>query len=206
MVTIACVLKSGGDYTVGYVDALWKAVVKNSAYPINLVCLSNIKGEHQDIALKDNLPGWWSKIELFKLKGPVVYLDLDTVIVGSIDPLIELACLCGEDEFFMLRALNPKRKRASGVMIWNGDWSWIHSEFKDKYIERIRWDQKYIELKLARREIKAKSIQDYITGIYSYKLHCKPKPPEDARIILFHGRPRPHEVNWLGWVKRNWAS
>jgi hypothetical protein len=37
----------------------------------------------------------------------------------------------------------------------------------------------------------------YPDQIFSYKLHCEQGTPDNARVICFHGQPRPHEVNWL---------
>lgn len=39
----------------------------------------------------------------------------------------------------------------------------------------------------------------------SYKLHYlrRGKLSDDCRIVAFHGRPKPHEVNDF-WVKENW--
>ena len=33
-------------------------------------------------------------------------------------------------------------------------------------------------------------------GVYSYKAHCKPVVPVDAKFIFFHGKPRPWRLGW----------
>jgi hypothetical protein len=38
----------------------------------------------------------------------------------------------------------------------------------------------------------------------SYKTHCTKGVPDGARVVCFHGRPRPHEVG--GWVKDYWEA
>ena len=35
--------------------------------------------------------------------------------------------------------------------------------------------------------------QNYITSL---KVHCRQQTPQETSIICYHGRPRPHEINW----------
>nr|WP_145924153.1 hypothetical protein [Halomonas elongata] len=43
---------------------------------------------HQPLA--HGWPGWWSKLELFRPHGgDLLYLDLDTVVRGDLQPLID---------------------------------------------------------------------------------------------------------------------
>ena len=84
--TIACVLRSGGDFDAEYVERLRDGVAANLSLPHRFVCLSDIEVPCERVALRHGWPGWWSKLELFEqLKGRVLYFDLDTVIAGSLN-------------------------------------------------------------------------------------------------------------------------
>ena len=57
------------------------------------------------------------------------------------------------------------------------------------------WDQHLIESLLKAHKWNVDIIQN-IVKTYSYKLHCKDGVPEDASVVCFHGKPRPHEIGW----------
>jgi len=41
--------------------------------------------------------------------------------------------------------------------------------------------------------------------VQSFKINkCFDEIPEKSKIIVFHGKPNPHEINY-GWVKHNWV-
>jgi len=194
---VFCVYKTGGDYTAKYVQKLYDCVIKHSSLPIDFYCFTNSEEElpGTKVLLQHNLPGWWSKIEMFKLfQGRVVYFDLDTIIVGNIDSLLNYS-----GPMAMLKDFcNPEL--ASGVMAWNSPLQIIYRKAMAQ-IDHIRshpreWDQKLIAGTLADAKWNIDIIQN-IVKTYSYKLHCQECIPEDASIVCFHGHPRPHEVNWL---------
>lgn len=97
-VNIICVLWKGSfrgrPYDEDWVLRLRNMVSNNLSYPFKFFCISNIDmSEVNYIKLKHNYPGWWSKVELFRqdlpLSGRCLYLDLDTLIVGDLDEIIE---------------------------------------------------------------------------------------------------------------------
>lgn len=213
MVTVACVFKSGGDYNLDYVLKLRSSVERNTTKKTEFICL----GDSSFFAnqLSDNLPGWWSKIELFKLVGNILYFDLDTIILRNIDEMISIAESLQFNEFVGIKAFNPIRNQCedtkfnSGIMAWNGNFKFIYDNFNLKKAinnpdKRMIGDQDYISRSLREIQIKIKFWQDEMEGIHSYKRHCKDGLPEDAKIICFHGHPRPHEAVEMDWVKENW--
>lgn len=194
MITFVCVLRSGGDYDERYVAAMYKGLSECCSYPFRFTCLTDI-GNHAKITpLKNKFPGWWSKIEAFRVKGPVIYLDLDTVLVGTIDLLVEhVLCWQEHSTFWMLEAFAKKETYASGIMAWTGDWSFIYDRFcqdSEWTMQGYSWDQRWIRDQVA----EIKPINRDLYGIVSYKHHCLSSIPEEAKIICFHGKPRPHEV------------
>lgn len=228
MIKIGCVLKSGGDFGPADVYRLAGEIQKYLDLPYTLTCLTDISDKmdlHPRIAtslslevlpLQHNLPGWWSKLEVFSLSGPVLYLDLDTVIVGEVTPLAQAVIDLREHQILMLRAFRHTHEWASGIMGWQGDWSWLLQgllETPRQFIQQARgwmmknrWQQNYwvsypgdqdwiVDCLNARKGCEKVPAQRVQPGIYSYKHHIRGKEmPGDARIICFHGKPRPTEV------------
>src|SRR6185437_8074786 len=59
MLTVACVLKSGGVYTPEYVERLRSGVGQHLDH-YKFVCLSDVDVPDR-IPLENDWPGWWSK-------------------------------------------------------------------------------------------------------------------------------------------------
>ena len=201
-VTIACVLKSGGDFTKTYVEKLQRGVKR--CFPnINyeFVCLTDRTDIKccRTIPLINDWPGWWSKIELFRpgvFEGKVIYFDLDTVLIKNISELVSVP-----RKMTMLKAFNPSRHRASGIMIWKaGDYDFIYKDFLENPCFE-GGDQDFIVKKL-RRKGGALAVQR-TTSVVSYKHHCKEGLPANTQIVCFHGQPRPSKVK-TDWMKEYW--
>ena len=89
---VACVLRSGGIYSPEWVRKLRDGVARQFTVPHRFVCLSDVDVSAicERIPLVEDWPGWWSKIELFRsglFDDTVLYFDLDTVPVGSLDAM-----------------------------------------------------------------------------------------------------------------------
>lgn len=196
MVTVACVLRSGGDYTPEYVERLAYGVQRHS--PWRFVALSDCSLDFETIPLAHDWPGWWAKLELFRpglFEGPVLYLDLDTVIVGDLSPLMSV-----KHEFTMLADFFKPQYAASGVMAWEGDWSRIYRAFASNpsgHIARCNTrqcfgDGGFIAKNLGRRpDIWQARCPNLIA---SRKVVATRNA--DERIVCYHGRPRPAETGW----------
>lgn len=207
MLTFACVLRSGGDYTIHDSIVLSRQVRRQMLIPHRFVCLSDL--DIQDdfvecIPLEKNWPGWWSVVELFRLTGPTIVTGLDTLIIDCIDRLGELALTCPVDDFYMTipqpKAIQRGEKWCSGMMIWNGDWSWLYDQFKISDIQRFKKEQRYTTHQLTKNKINVRLLQNEFDGFYSYKNDVmNRKIPEDAKVIAFHGHPRPSECKekWI---------
>lgn len=197
MITIACVLRSGGGvYNTAYVEKLRDGVARNLKAPHRFVCLSDVDVPCERIALEHNWPGWWSKIELFKLPGPVLYFDLDTIITGDLGEIA--AC---RDRFIILRNFYSKNHVGSGMMAWQDDVRRVYDRFDARVMGRCAGDQEFIG-----EMIQGVIWQDLLPGqIVSYKAHVRKaikrtetgtgEIPEGARVVCFHGAPRPHETD-----------
>lgn len=196
--TFACVLKSGGDYKPEHVRVLAKQVETHTTVSYRFVCYSDIDTIPgvETIKLEGEFEGWWAVPEVFRNQGPTIITGIDTVIYQNIDALFKIAINSSSEDFWMIRAFANPNKTASGIMIYNGDWSWLWEEYKTANASKsFRGEQDYTISKLKERNITPKIIQDAFQGIYSWKKHCRAYGiPSDCRVILFHGKPRPHEV------------
>lgn len=210
---VICVLKTGGSYTDKYVEVMEKMVSKNITLLYKFVVLSDSPKVKNKKNLEFNFPGWWSKLELFRLIGPCLYFDLDTIILRNIDPLVRVVQSLEQGEMRMLTPFNPRKRArgefASGIMAWHGDFSVLIKEITDKkmwkYDDRRGGDQLYIFETLRKHSVPIRPIEKYLK-IYSFKRHCLDGLPRDADIVCFHGSPRPHEIKGVDWVSQYWRE
>lgn len=216
-----CVLKRGGDYTPEYVRKLFSMISRNYTGDFRFVCMTDELTDNVQVRdprfivlkLEHNFQGWWSKFEIFGLYGTVIYFDLDTVILGSLDDMVKAAESLKKDEFIGLGTFNsykelfPELKFNSGVMAWNGDYRFVLNNFDYEMMStspKYDGDEGWIRQILSSKSITIKYWQDLVSGIYGYKRHCLSKLPADARVVCFYKRPRPHEAKEQ-WVKENWS-
>ncbi len=225
-INIVCV-KWGKKYPSLYANRLYNMVSRNMTKPFNFYCLTdNSKGLNSNINSldinNDYLEGWWIKLMLFKedffgLKGHLIYMDLDVVITGNIDFLTS--------EFSGLQIIqnwSSNKMWNSSVMSFKlGSLSYVWKNFLNEDYNKIKkdfnGDQEWIFHCIPHAKIFDKD------KIISYKKSCKSefckilrkfdiiiKPPKlikcklpyDARIVIFHGKPDPHDIMYDSW--RNW--
>lgn len=193
MLTVACVLKSGGIYDASWVARLQAGVARHLSVPHRFVCLSDVEVPCERIPLVHDWPGWWSKIELFKLPGPVLFFDLDTAVTGD---LSDIAAAVDDWALIALRDFYRPDGLGSGVMGWACDNSLFYERFASDAAgwQRqlgARGDQGFLEEATNRRGIR--HWQDLLPGqIVSYKVHCRRSGtiPEGARVVCLHGLPK----------------
>lgn len=207
MLTIACVLKSGGIYDATWVARLRDGVARHLPLAYRFVCLSDIDVPCERIPLEHDWPGWWSKLELFKLDGPVLFFDLDTAIVDDITTIGVHAHASG---FKMLRDFYAPAHCGSGVMAWGGE---PPRELYDAFttdpevlmkMQRARMgDQAFIEevYGIGRVQRWQDKVGDQIV---SYKVHCRNGIPPDARVVCLHGRPKFEDMPVNDPVRQAW--
>jgi len=206
-VTIALVLKTGGEYyDYKYVNNIVDSIRENISTSYRIVCITDNDiglSNHIDeiIPFKHNWPKWWGKIELFRpdilQDGQIFFFDLDTFIVGCLDDIIAYrGPFCGLRDFYNLEVM------ASGFMSWQGSrFTRIYDEFVKRpehfmQVNEVAGDQAFI-----RRLVQSNQFfQDQFPNqIVSYKVHCgngdDKKVPSNARVLCFHGKPKPHEIN-----------
>lgn len=198
MTTLACVLRSGGEYRPEHVYALRDGALRH--YPdARFVCLSDtdVPGVER-IALRHHWPGWFSKLEILRpevFAGPVLYLDLDSVIVGD---LSEIAGYRGA--FAMISDFYRPGCAQSGVLAFQAGpgteaarlWSLFRPN-ASQWMRRYRGDGEWLHAHANAPD----RLQDLYPGqVVSYKRHCREGAPVGARIVCGHGHPRPWHPEW----------
>ncbi len=186
-------------------------VRRNLETDVPFVCFTDLPGRPcpgiRYERLPADRPGWWSKLGLFRpeVRGIdsrwMLYLDLDVVITGGIKPLLHLkGDLCIARDYPVLT--HPQRPdcNTSVMLIKVG----ANPDIWESYEA------------MANAELRYWSDQDFLNSLYpgrielipddwvqSYKLHgLKEGYPPGCRIVMFHGKPKPHEC--VGWVKDLW--
>lgn len=194
MITVACVLRSGGDFNPLHVAVLHRAVDKHLQAPHQFRVLTDYDlVVEPSIKLIEPWPKWWAKLELFRpgvFSGPVLYFDLDTVLVGSID---ELAGYRGP--LAMLSDFLKPSRRQSGIMAWTPSEAtealWRSFAMNPAHHMQVHpGDGQFLNAYVDR----ADCLQSLFRGqIVSYKRHVRKlgRVPSCARVVCFHGQPRP---------------
>lgn len=152
--------------------------------------------------LHGGLRGWWNKLYLFKEgvfpEGDrVLFFDLDTVITGALDEIVKY-----DGPFAILRDAYRPDGLQSSVIAWRPSQDTYHiwDSFKKSGFPDVRGgDQAWIE----RTYPKAGILQDFYPDAFiSYKVGARSSIPQGAKVVFFHGEPRPHSAP--GWVRQFW--
>ena len=205
MVTVACVLRSGGQYDASHVEGLARQVAHYMP-DAHFVCLSDVSVSCDRVPLVTDWPGWFAKIELFEaFKGRTLYVDLDTVLVA--DPTSMMT-----GDFQMCRNWRHRHLMTSAVMAWEGDYSHITRAFAEvservmrEYVTLEQWgDQAFI----AEHAGDVKAFAD--GNVVSYRLQMLDRkgrkrmidPPAGTKVVAFNASCPP----WNGpeWARRWW--
>ncbi|MHB2169962.1 hypothetical protein [Alsobacter sp. R-9] len=197
MLTVACVLRSGGEYLPHHVVRLREGVRRWLEQPFRFVCLADTPiPEVNCVLLRHDWPRWWAKLELFRpgvLSGRVLYLDLDTDIVGPLDDLVD------GHRFTVLRNFwtETGTRIGSGLMAWNCDLSPLYETFRGHARDFMNLpqtpdnlgDQGFIQ---RHSPVPMDRWQDRFPGrVVSFRRHCTRGVPPGASIVCYGGPVRP---------------
>ncbi|KMW56362.1 putative glycosyltransferase [Candidatus Rhodobacter oscarellae] len=250
--TVACI-KWGTLFGPEYVNRLYSGVRRNLSGPVRFLCMTeNAQGFHGDIEALPlpvepfaepmaaalavaNRQGAMRKVSLFRrgvipdLEGPVLGFDLDVVITGSLDELLDFET----GKVAMRHDWVEKRKgRPTGHgSVFRYDpalHGYLYEDLAaDAYaeVERARGsEQRYTSHKAMDRGDFAYIPEDWVV---SFKHDCyapwplshwvEPRLPEPAKVVCFHGNPKmPQAVegwrNWrrgcppTGWLREHWIE
>lgn len=218
---VVSVLKAGPDFTEVQARLLHNQLYGFDN--VCMTDLKNCKGINTT-PLGYNYPTWWAKINLFNPDHPVLgkedifYIDIDTLIVGDISIFFNQPTFTALTDFYYLNSKN--RPMASGVMwipaeqkeiVWrrwygrekrvmnekhpmpyHGDQGFISRCFAKEAITVPRWDQLYPNRIVSYKKDIAKR---GMNGFHKNRSRGDGKVPDGTRIVCFHGKPRPWDIN-----------
>ena len=151
-------------------------------------------------------------MELFRpgvIGGPTLYLDLDTVLVGSIDRLGDLP-----HDFAMMRNLNNPSMPGSAVMWFREVPEHVYETFAENpeyYMGEYAKSNggTYIGDQACIWDFMDRKVQ-YLTDdcpglIRSYRRHCMAGVPEGCSLVACGGPAKPSTVK-DEWVKEAWNA
>jgi hypothetical protein len=190
---IALVLKTGGEYKVEHAQILAKQIEKQAPFH-EIVCLSDVEVPGvETIPLVTGERGWWAKMELYRpdIKGDLLFFDLDTIVRGPIDALLNVGRLTLLRDFYRDGVYKGRAEGlGSGLMyLPAADRAEAWAAWKTNPKRSMGGDQIFLETLWLQ---KAARWQDVVPGkIVSYKVHGTPLY---ASVICFHGKPRPWAV------------
>ncbi len=224
-------IKWGVEFTSEDVNILSRAVKNNCESSFQFVCLTdNTSGLDDDIVVSpipmaglSQMPkstGAWPKICLFHpslgdLFDQALFLDIDTVICGNIDPFLK-----DPGDALRLLSCGPRWKRfnselppqpATGIMSYKvsrhvnifidfaKDPNAAYGEYdiEQEFVGNIATKIDYFDLEYVQ------SFKYHLRRQYLVDLFLPPQAPhEKARMVAFHGYPRPRQVAMVG---KKWA-
>ena len=231
MIINFCCFNWGSRYPSTYVDKLYNKIKKNTSYSFELYCFTdnkaiNIKSDVKVINFDlSQFPeemvqsGCWPKIVMFKpnvfpTDNVTIFLDLDIMILGSLDIFIETVLkkrglyIIREWPPMLIEKLLPLKCRfrrggnSSVVGFIPSEQNHIFAVYQALGIKANFFghnDQKYIS------NIAYKPVFWEDSLVKSFRRHCvwikpiglifKPhKPHKNCRVLIFHGKPDPLEI------------
>ena len=221
----ACVIH-GTAYSWTYVERLYNMLSRHITPGIRLHVYTEADRPVPEPMIKHVLTewnitrpkrGWWYKMQLFNPEhhaGPLLYFDLDTVIVGNIDWIWQqpLSYFWAIRDFRYLQ--NPHHAGFnSSVMWWNvRNFSWVWEQFSKEDIKQVTknnpGDQDYITKAIdinQRRFFEDRMFESFrwqcLDGGYDFqrRQHKSPgsgvKIAPDTSVVVFHGLPKPHQIS-----------
>lgn len=217
--TIACVW-TGTKYPVEYVEKLATMVDRHlprgDTYRFVVLTDRPHEVDHDAIDVSRlGLPGWWAKLALFdpELRDDSYwyYLDLDTVVVGDLTPLVRQRPEFGVCRNFARLAGAERWPCRYGSCLlglapgWGGDVWRIFNEKPHAWMDRAgRYGDQLVLDWLAPT---ATFWQDVLPpGFLLNKrdLHQFPEAaPSDTSLVVFGGRSRPDNCS-IPWVRDAW--
>jgi hypothetical protein len=204
MISIACCLWAPNQYSESFstmydeswVEKLYRGFRRNLTQPMELVCFVDRLREFREPIRQELLEKapfhYGSCIEPFKLNRPMIFAGLDTVVVGNVDHFADYCftadrMACPRDPFY------PDRGGCNGIVLTPAGHGRMWSEFPGG--NDMAW----------LRQQDPAIMDDIWPGeVVSYKGHVKDYGIDGARIVIFHGQLKPHELD-EPWIREHWT-
>jgi hypothetical protein len=220
----ACVLY-GSAYSWAYVERLYNMLSRHLSPTVKLHVYTQadcavpghmIKHVLTEWPIAHASRAWWYKIQLFNPthhSGPLLYFDLDTVIVDNIDWIWQHPTRyfwAVKDFKYLWRPTSTDIN--SSIMWWDTNqhrhvWDNFATQNLTQVMSQYRGDQDYISARIdynQRRFFDTDKVKSWrwqcLDGGYNFdkKRHFKPgtgtKFDEQTSVLIFHGKPKPDQI------------
>lgn len=220
--TVVCMLWDGEPadrrttYTARHVNALRGMVAERLPTPHRFVCLTDRatgpgRGFAPDVEVVECLsaydwPKRYRKLVLFspmarRLVGErFLFLDLDVLLVDDLAPLVDRP-----EDFVIWRDPGRNATYNTSVMLMSAGarpavWGSFDVRMADRATRRLTGsDQAWVTLVLGEEATWGPE-----NGVLSCKWECPEGPPDHARILVFHGKPKPWGRDAPAWARELW--
>lgn len=210
-------------YPLVYAEKLHKSFARVSTLEVHHHCITDrpneVTGWAHPIAPFKKSAGWWNKLNLFSKEmpsGPILYMDLDIVILSNFDEEIsamlqqngKICCVSDAISWMGVKFSSSLMLFESGSLnhIFDrfteeeadineragGDQVWTGPQLKDVYYV----DEKFPNLK--------KNLKFHLASRDGNNLTLPLKVSEDVKLVDCGGRPKPHELGMIPYIKANW--
>lgn len=173
-------------YTPEWVDKLYRGFARNLSEPFRFVCFVDREYDFaepvEQLPILADKPWYGCYIEPFRLPGPMVLVGLDTVVTGCCGDLARY-CHKGVKVALPLDPYRPSRVCNGVALVPPGN---------EGIYERWRGQN---DMDWLRAQPHAALDRLFPGQVVSFKGHVKKHGLGDARIVYFHGREKPHEIN-----------
>lgn len=201
-------------------------------YDVTAYCVTDRPEEIDDIATPIEPPfgagrGWWNKLVAYNnniSEKYIVYLDIDTVLVKNFDHEIDSAIAHfehgGYDVACVSDAIGWKNNKYSSSMmvLKHGSMEEVFYDFdKNRLFDYDGGDQVYTGHLIQRLGKKVYYIDEQYPNLkLNLKFHLGQKIlgqwkfpsylPFECKIVDCGGRPKPHDLEYLSYIKENWHN
>lgn len=220
-ITVLCV-RFGTKYGFEYVERLRNMVQRHMTVPYEFACLTDDPTPITGVRIiyqrgSGYAKAWWHKVHMFdptlNISGRILYMDLDVIVCGNLDKLVENLKL----DFMGIQDFNRKfhptwRMLNSSVMSWvhgtqsdiwskfianpanaqrmhgDQDWTWHVAKDRIKFWP-IEWIQSYKWEIRNREELVVRTGKNGFKSI-AHNLNINPQ----CSVAVFHGDPKPETV------------
>ncbi len=183
-------------YTEDWVEKLYRGFQRNLSVPFRFVVFTDKDRTFCDGVNQERLgspePDYGSFTEPYRLNDPMILVGLDTIVVGNIDHMAEY-CLTA-DKIALPRNPYKPEQSINGVALVPAGWRNVFDDWRGEN------DMEWL------RTFPWQPIDDLWPGqVVSLKAHrIRDVGLGDARIVYFHGRPKPPALMNLDWIRNNW--
>jgi hypothetical protein len=226
-ITVGACWDGGDYYSHEYINILYNSIKRHTSIPFDFVLYvgplateSKLKLLNTGIQVhQTGLPYWWCGMPFWQKNPPLVktetllYMDLDQVIVGDLDEIINFPSNHAYMKDYPADLCPPGKENdgnATLSLIRNGAGSLAWDEYVKAGMPQ--WNP----LSPPPNRLFPLAVQGLVNDLKiphdvfpedwvpSYRLQVLRRGlPKDCKSVSFHGRPKPHECN-EPWVKENW--